>query len=784
MASFFQNIVDKLYKREVSKTDFKALFHRIDFDNFFQNLSYYVDPDELALKVGDRRVLNKLYYDGEIYAAVDKRLVALLTTKLTIQGPSEEVNRFMEDQILPHERQLKQDFWWSVAYGYNVEQIIYNEDGSGKVTGFQKEEFWRFQPMPDLVHVKLRYGARDKLINNQVLDYGKWILSVNNGTAFNPRGDAMFSRLYLAWLFKCNDWDLWMKFAERYALGFLHGKTPNAEDVESMRESLQTAQKGSVLATTTSDSIDYIQPSRDSSIFDIIDNKTTDLFYRVILGETQTSIMASRGSSQSAEVHNDVRLEKTLNDINIVEKSINEAMRQIGDVNGIPLELIPTSNLIYEQGLETARASRDQILAGTGQLKFTKEYWINNYGFEDNEIEIVEAPAPSLNPFFSAQQSAHQKKSLFLSDRQALEYTGLDGCNECGGVKDALKYSPGDKELNQREDVVKFLTRNQGQPIDINLVIASIMTATDSKDLDENLLALFNEDDPGFNDIFTEASFYAAALGARQGNPKKLDASKTDIELSPFRIQFATKEEVTFDFSLNILKDRVAVTKFYYNDLPKDLRRLSFYVSGLEKLREIEMVKTSLANSITQGNSFKQWKDSLDTSAMESLAQARLETVYRNNVNTVYNQSMRYNAGTSNVTPYLMYTAVGDSKTRPSHLELDGTVKKADSSFWDKYTPPIGHNCRCGVLNMTLEDAKEVGISRKNVNNFPKPEVGFGDASNKTYGNVLSPTKQAALRAINKLPNNSPYKSRFKNSLDQVDRKVDLWWNTVENKFK
>lgn len=85
---------------------------------------------------------------------------------------------------------------------------------------------------------------------------------------------------------------------------------------------------------------------------------------------------------------------------------------------------------------------------------------------------------------------------------------------------------------------------------------------------------------------------------------------------------------------------------------------------------------------------------------------------------------------------------------------------------------------------MTLEDAKEIGISRKSLNNFPRPEVGFGDASNKTYGNVLSPTKQAALRAINKLPNNSPYKSRFKNSLDQVDRKVDLWWNTVENKFK
>lgn len=766
MANFFTNVLDKLYKREVDPSKFEALFKKIDFDNFFKTLSFYVDPDELALKVGDRRVLNKLYYDGEIYAAVDKRLVALLTTKLVLKSPSVEVQKFMEDQILPFERQLKQDFWWAIPYGFGVEQIIYNEDRSGRVVGFQKEEFWRFQPMPDLIHVKPRYSTFGST-TNEILDYGKWVLTVNNGTANNPRGDAMFSRLYLAWLFKCNDWDLWMKFAERYALGFLHGKTPDPDQVHELKQALETAQKGSVIATTTNEEITYIQPSRDSSIFDIIDSKTTDLFYRVILGETQTSIMAARGSSASAEVQNDVRLEKTLNDINIVERSLEETMRQIAAVNGIDEKLVPTANLIYEQGLETARATRDQVLASTNQIKFTKKYWIDNYGFEEDEIELI---TPSQNTFFSP-----DKKKSFLSDTQKLEYVGVDGCHECGGVK-SIKYAPGDKELEQREDVVAFLTRNQGQPLDIELVISSIMTAEDEDDLEENLLSLFNEDDPGFVDVFTEASYYAASLGARRGNPQKLDPSQTDIAL-------ATKKDVTFEHSLELLKNRVAVTKYYYDELPKELRSLAFYVSGLEKLREIEMIKSSLDNAISQGNSFAQWRDSLDTDTIRNLADSRLETVYRNNVNTVYNQSMRYNAGTSDVTPYLMYTAVGDSDTRPAHLALDGTIKKADSEFWDKYTPPIGHNCRCGVVNMDLDTAKEMGISRAPASSFPKPEKGFGDASNKTYGNVLAPTKQAALKAIDSLPNSSPYKSRFKNSLDQVDRKVAIWWDTVKNKF-
>lgn len=783
MAGFFNKVIDKLYKREVDRSKFDTIFKQINLDNFFNSLSYYVDPDELALKVGDRRVLNKLYYDGEIYAAVDKRLAALLTTKLVLKSDSDEVLRFMEDQIMPHERQLKQDFWWSIPYGYNVEQIIYDEDRSGRVRGFQKEEFWRFQPMPDLVHVRLRFGGvRSEDVSYQdVLDYGKWVLTVNNGTTANPRGDAMFTRLYLAWLFKCNDWDLWMKFAERYALGFLHGKTPDPEDVEGMRLALQTAQKGSVLATTTNDSIDYIQPSRDSSIFDIIDTKTTDLFYRVILGETQTSMMAERGSSASADVHNQVRLEKTLNDINIVESSIEETMRQIAAVNGIDPSLVPTANLIYEQGLETARASRDQILSATGQLKFTKKYWLENYGFEEDEIEVIEPQTAPQNSFF-----VPQKKSLFLSDAEQLEHIGLDGCSECGGVRD-IKYAPGDKELKQREDIVSFLSRNQGQPIDIELVISSILTAEDEDDLDQNLLSLFDEDDPAFSDTFTLATYNAAAQGARQGNPKKLSDDETDGFLlsATSDIQFTTKKDVQFEQSINILRDRVAVTKYYYDKLPQDLRRLSFYAAGLEKLREIELVKRSLANAIDSGNSFKQWRDSLDTEAVRNLSKARLETVYRNNVNTVYNQSMRYNAGTSEVTPYLEYTSVGDSDTRPTHLALDGVIKKADSDFWNKYTPPIGHNCRCGVINLTLEEAKAKGISRgRSLANFPKPEAGFGDKSDKTYGNVLSPTRSAALKAIEKLPNTSPYKSRFKNSLDNVDRKVAIWWESVKNIFE
>lgn len=431
MAGLLNNIIDKLYKREVNQANIKAYFERIDLDNFFNNLTYYVDPEELVLKIGDRRVLQRLMYDGEIYAAVDKRMASLTTTNLVLESPSDEVKRFFEDQIMPHERQLKLDFWQAVPYGYAVEQIIYKADGSGQVEGFQKEDFWRFEPMRDNIHVRLRNPRYSLGLESEVLDYGKWVLTTNNGSFSNPLGEAMFSRLYLPWLFRCQAWDLWMKFAERYSMGFLIGKTDaeNQQQMDAFLNQLKSAVKGAALAVSNGSDIQLIQPNRDSSIYSIIDDKTVALFYRVILGETQSSIMEDRGGSSSANVHNSIRIEKTRSDIYLVQGAFNETMKQIGAVNGIDEKLIPTATLILDQGLESDRASRDQILASTNQVLFKKKYFIDKYGFEEDEMDVVIPSAPSV---FSKPKD---NKSLFLTKKDVDIYLEKNlGCPDCGGI--------------------------------------------------------------------------------------------------------------------------------------------------------------------------------------------------------------------------------------------------------------------------------------------------------------------------------------------------------------
>lgn len=230
------------------------------------------------------------------------------------------------------------------------------------------------------------------------------------------------------------------------------------------------------------------------------------------------------------------------------------------------------------------------------------------------------------------------------------------------------------------------------------------------------------------------------------------------------------KSEIDYTASVAKLDKRVAVPKYYYEELPKALKEMAFTVSNLETLRMIQMVKRSLENAIADGTSFEGWKELLPKDVYKSLSEARLETVYRTNVGVVYGQSTRFNAITSNVTPYLMYSATGDDRTRETHAELDGIVKRADSKFWDKYMPSWGYNCRCDAIPLSKEKAEEIGIDKAS---YDVADEGFGS---RQMGDVMGGLEKDTNDAINSLPKNSPYRAKFKEAQTNNKSLVDIWY--------
>ena len=66
----------------------------------------------------------------------------------------------------------------------------------------------------------------------------------------------------------------------------------------------------------------------------------------------------------------------------------------------------------------------------------------------------------------------------------------------------------------------------------------------------------------------------------------------------------------------------------------------------------------------------------------------RMKTIYQTNMQSAMNAG-RYKAQLDNADnrPFLMYVAVMDSKTRPEHAALHGTIKPVDSPWWKVYYP-------------------------------------------------------------------------------------------------
>lgn len=169
-------------------------------------------------------------------------------------------------------------------------------------------------------------------------------------------------------------------------------------------------------------------------------------------------------------------------------------------------------------------------------------------------------------------------------------------------------------------------------------------------------------------------------------------------------------------------RQRVLLPEGFYR-LSAEKRALAFTISGLARLDQVQAAADALARHIAEGGtlaSFQQWAKTQDW----RLPRHRLETIYRNAVQTAYNAGhWRHIEQTKVTRPLLMFDAINDSRVRPSHLALDGVIRPVDDVFWATHSPPLGHRCRCRLVSLSAEQAR----ARGGVTQHP-PTEGVADA--------------------------------------------------------
>lgn len=172
---------------------------------------------------------------------------------------------------------------------------------------------------------------------------------------------------------------------------------------------------------------------------------------------------------------------------------------------------------------------------------------------------------------------------------------------------------------------------------------------------------------------------------------------------------------------------------FSYADMTAEAHQHAFTVAKMMDLDLLAQVRGSLDDALANGVTFRDWseqlmptlqaagwwgrKDVIDPATGATVnarlgTPSRLETIFRTNMQSAYAAGQwRQIEDQADIAPYLMYDAVDDFRTRPLHRSWDRKVLPVTHRWWHTHYPPNGYNCRCGVIQLSAEEAEALGLS-------------------------------------------------------------------------
>ena len=150
----------------------------------------------------------------------------------------------------------------------------------------------------------------------------------------------------------------------------------------------------------------------------------------------------------------------------------------------------------------------------------------------------------------------------------------------------------------------------------------------------------------------------------------------------------------------------------------------SFFVTGMTQ-RQVEKTRKLLARVVRQEESVSLAGKKLETIGVgdfvsmatlqtgTDLTTARLETVYRTNVNRAQTQGrldIVRDETVRSFVPLMVFDATKDRRTRPTHRAMNGFVATVEQIDSMGIATPLGFNCRCSWSPLPMAKAMRLGF--------------------------------------------------------------------------
>ena len=226
-------------------------------------------------------------------------------------------------------------------------------------------------------------------------------------------------------------------------------------------------------------------------------------------------------------------------------------------------------------------------------------------------------------------------------------------------------------------------------------------------------------------------------------------------------------------------------THFDYDEIKHDAHKRVFTIAKMMNLDLLKDMQNSLTKAFHNGVTFDEWKKDIIPHLKKSgwwgeievddpkngkpkkvfVGARRLKRIFDTNLRTSYAGAKKQSLDESSL-EYYRYTAVLDSRTRPTHRAMHGVILKKDDPFWKNNFPPNGWGCRCSVRGYSKKQ-----LERKGLKPFSGtlPNVSYDDFSYDMSA-LDSAFKQKAKKVLNLIQNKD-----LETAIKEFDKKRGLY---------
>jgi len=197
--------------------------------------------------------------------------------------------------------------------------------------------------------------------------------------------------------------------------------------------------------------------------------------------------------------------------------------------------------------------------------------------------------------------------------------------------------------------------------------------------------------------------------------------------------------QVTFDEAVSDIANRMPAVALGWREVQKVYAERHAFACA----RAMTMSVTRRVQEIMREATLGGQPDGYDAvmKIMEETGWARgyASTVYSTNASTAYTAGVWARAAQPDVMaviPGFEFVSAHLPTSRPNHEACAGLIAPTDSHLWNRYSAPLGYNCKCALLEVTVFEAERQGLIRdgRMLTVLPpgfginaRPDPGFGE---------------------------------------------------------